>query len=456
MAFKHKKTAMRIKQIEINGLFGMFNHIVPLNLKEHITIIYGINGIGKTMLFKILDSFFNSDFTKLVSFPFENLIIEFDNGEIIKLNNSDREFNIEHKAKKRSASFDLSKYKTSKNFKDERLIRQIEHMLPFPLSRLDNNKYLLHQTNEVISIEELLDRYSNILPSEFKQKVTIPNKSELDKLINNTNLYFIQTQRLLVFNYQRRKQHYEIEREFGLNKIETVQKYSQELSELIQEKHREYAKRSEEFELSLGRRLRSKEVKTYSDQEELKRENKVLEAKRTELKSVGLFEDIKEDYSNIPETIDDIERAVLSVNIQDMKNKLKIFDELYEKLKIFLDVLNNKRFSYKKISIHPKKGFVFKNDNNKSLEVTELSSGEQHEIVLFYELLFKVPENSLVLIDEPEISLHVVWQKEFLTDLEEIVKIRNFDILIATHSPSIINGNWNLTVELNKEKNDER
>jgi predicted ATP-binding protein involved in virulence len=432
----------------------MFNHIVPLNLPEHITIIYGINGIGKTMLFKILDSFFNSNFSKLVSFPFDNLTIEFDNKETIKLINTEKEFLIEHIVKKKISTFDLSKYKTTKQTRDVNLLRQIEHMLP--VSRVSENKFMYHPNGEILTIDEIIDKYPEILPSGIKQKITIQNKSELDKLISNTNLYFIQTQRLLVFNYQNKKQLYDYDRKSGFNKIETVQKYSQELSEIIQERHREYAKRSEEYELSLGKRLRSKEVKTYSDPEELKKENKVLEAKRNELKSVGLFEDIKEDYSNIPDTINEIERAVLSVNIQDMKNKLKIFDELYEKLKIFLDVLNNKRFSYKKISIHPKKGFVFRNDNGKPLEVIELSSGEQHEIVLFYELLFKVPENSLVLIDEPEISLHVVWQKEFLTDLEDIVKIRNFDILLATHSPSIINGNWDLTVELNKDKNDEK
>jgi len=445
---------MRIKKIEINGLFGMFNHIVPLNQPEHITIIYGINGIGKTMLFKILDSFFNSNFTKLVSFPFDNLIIEIDNNETIKLINLEKEFFIEHKSKKKITTFDLSKYKSSKQLKDVRYLREIERMLP--VSRISETKFLFHPNNEVLTIDEIIEKYPEILPNGIIQKISISNKNELDKLISNTNLYFIQTQRLLVFNYQRRKQHYDMEREFGLNKIETVQKYSQELSELIQDKHREYAKLSEEFELSLGKRLRSKEIKTYSDTAELIKENKVLEAKRSELKSVGLFEDLKDDNSDIPEIIGDIERAVLSVNIQDMKNKLKIFDELYKKLNILLDILNNKRFSYKKISIHPKKGFVFKNDNGKPLEVTELSSGEQHEIVLFYELLFKVPENSLVLIDEPEISLHVVWQKEFLTDLEDIVKIRNFDILLATHSPSIINGNWNLTVELNKEVSNEK
>mgnify|MGYP003452891897 FL=1 len=51
---------MRIKQIEIIGLFGMFNHKIPLNLESNITIIYGINGIGKTMLFKILDALGNA------------------------------------------------------------------------------------------------------------------------------------------------------------------------------------------------------------------------------------------------------------------------------------------------------------------------------------------------------------------------------------------------------------
>ena len=82
-----------------------------------------------------------------------------------------------------------------------------------------------------------------------------------------------------------------------------------------------------------------------------------------------------------------------------------------------------------------------------------LSSGEQHELVLFYELLFKVKPNSLILIDEPELSLHVVWQQQFLGDLEDITKLTGFDILIATHSPLIIHDRWDLTVELKGPEN---
>jgi predicted ATP-binding protein involved in virulence len=79
-----------------------------------------------------------------------------------------------------------------------------------------------------------------------------------------------------------------------------------------------------------------------------------------------------------------------------------------------------------------------------------LSSGEQHELVLLYELLFKVKPNSLVLIDEPELSLHVGWQVQFLKDLQEITKLADLDILMATHSPDIIQDRWDLTAELKR------
>ncbi|MEB3882574.1 hypothetical protein [Lyngbya sp. CCY1209] len=43
---------------------------------------------------------------------------------------------------------------------------------------------------------------------------------------------------------------------------------------------------------------------------------------------------------------------------------------------------------------------------------------------------------------------YVGWQVEFLKDLQEIIKIAKFDILMATHSPDIIQDRWDLTVEL--------
>ena len=41
---------MRITKISVKGLFGMFDHEIPLNQESRITIIHGPNGVGKTVL----------------------------------------------------------------------------------------------------------------------------------------------------------------------------------------------------------------------------------------------------------------------------------------------------------------------------------------------------------------------------------------------------------------------
>ncbi|MGL4499952.1 MAG: AAA family ATPase, partial [Planktothrix sp.] len=145
---------------------------------------------------------------------------------------------------------------------------------------------------------------------------------------------------------------------------------------------------------------------------------------------------------------------ILSVYVKDVEKKLSVFDEIASKIELLRRIINNKfAYSYKEMNFSKDKGFVFKthhplSSNTDILSPTELSSGEQHELVLLYELLFKVQPNSLVLIDEPELSLHVGWQAQFLKDLQEITKLANLDILMATHSPDIIQDCWDLTVEL--------
>lgn len=427
---------MRIKEIKITGLFEMFDHNIILNSEEHLTIIYGINGIGKTMLFKILDSFFKGEFDVLVNYPFKQLQIIYDNNNYFTTSIDEEFLNIKYITANENFEYKIQKKKATEFYdlliEEEKKIDIPGIITLEPNEFSDNVEFSDFKSGIEYSIDEIIEKYKENLSENFLalyQFLTIFLK---------TKIYFIETQRLFTFNYEDSVQ------------TETVKIYSEKLSKLIQLFHNKYSELSKELEFSLGKRLINKQVQPFSNYIELKEEYEKLEEKRNKLKSVGLFEDLKYEQFDIPKEIDETTRAILSVNIKDMKEKLKIFDELYGKLSIFLDILNNKRFSYKKISVHPQKGFVFTNNKGKELKVTELSSGEQHEIVLFYELLFEVPENSLVLIDEPEISLHIAWQKEFLDDMTDIVKIRNFDILIATHSPSIIDDNWHLTVELEK------
>jgi predicted ATP-dependent endonuclease of OLD family len=67
---------------------------------------------------------------------------------------------------------------------------------------------------------------------------------------------------------------------------------------------------------------------------------------------------------------------------------------------------------------------------------------------LFYELIFESGDNGLLLIDEPEISLHIAWQKMFMDDLLRIVKYKGINVIVATHSPQIINNHWERQIDL--------
>ena len=93
-------------------------------------------------------------------------------------------------------------------------------------------------------------------------------------------------------------------------------------------------------------------------------------------------------------------------------------------------------------------------NNGRPINPSKLSSGEQHELVLLFELLFKNEKESLILIDEPEISLHISWQKMFLDDLLKIANISPFDAIVATHSTYIVNDKQELSVPLTQNNFD--
>tara|TARA_R110002049_G_C9112601_1_gene557838 strand:+ start:62 stop:1738 length:1677 start_codon:yes stop_codon:yes gene_type:complete len=116
--------------------------------------------------------------------------------------------------------------------------------------------------------------------------------------------------------------------------------------------------------------------------------------------------------------------------------------------------VRTKRFSKAFESIFPSKKFnrvenrnnqkeiVFSQGENE-MTINELSSGEK-QIVFRGSFLLKNKESSkgaLILIDEPEISLHPTWQLKILTYFKHLFSNeteQTSQIIIATHSPFII------------------
>lgn len=79
---------------------------------------------------------------------------------------------------------------------------------------------------------------------------------------------------------------------------------------------------------------------------------------------------------------------------------------------------------------------IFRNIEGKEFDINGLSSGEKQLFLRALSLKFLNVNNSIILIDEPEISLHPRWQRKIVNVYENIGK--NNQIIIATHSPHII------------------
>ena len=351
---------MRIKQISVDGLFGIFDHVIPLKMDERITVIHGPNGFGKTVILTILNDFFNSEYSKFQNIPFKKFQVELDNGEVM-----------------------------------------------------------------VVS----------------KQK-----NERLKELKNSIHIRLIESQRLLNFVPNR------IHR--GTNPIEsTVSIYSNELAKLMQDKIKEYGTTSESLDRTFPLRVVKQQPSADVTNEQLRQQLDELESTRSSLIEIGLLDKEEKDseFKIQPQDIDESTKNVLSVYVEDVEKKLNVFAETAKKIHLLRKIINKKfAYSYKEINFSKEKGFVLTAHHNQELLPSDLSSGEQHELVLLYELLFKTEPNSLVLIDEPELSLHVAWQVEFLKDLKEITELADLDILMATHSPDIIQDRWDLTVELKR------
>ncbi|MDK9603713.1 AAA family ATPase [Lelliottia wanjuensis] len=68
-----------------------------------------------------------------------------------------------------------------------------------------------------------------------------------------------------------------------------------------------------------------------------------------------------------------------------------------------------------------------------------LSSGEQHLLIMFSRILCNISRNDVIIIDEPEISMHVEWQQKLPSMLDIISERFDSPYLVATHSPILIN-----------------
>ena len=109
----------------------------------------------------------------------------------------------------------------------------------------------------------------------------------------------------------------------------------------------------------------------------------------------------------------------------------KVFDEINEIFEILdIDV------KIEDISQDGRNIPIFTNSAGDKFDINELSSGEKQLFLRTLAIKMLNPENSIILIDEPELSLHPKWQQRIVDVYRKIGK--NNQIIIATHSPHIL------------------
>jgi len=79
---------------------------------------------------------------------------------------------------------------------------------------------------------------------------------------------------------------------------------------------------------------------------------------------------------------------------------------------------------------------IFENSAGEKFDINDLSSGEKQLFLRTLSIKMLEPNNSIILIDEPELSLHPKWQQRIIEVYKKIGE--NNQIIVATHSPHIL------------------
>ena len=176
---------------------------------------------------------------------------------------------------------------------------------------------------------------------------------------------------------------------------------------------------------------------------------------------------------NFTEYIDIYKQNIIYIpanqGLEDIKEFLpkylfkKIFDEKADVEQTYKDVRDyiNKIFKDLDIKIDfdsrdAEGNLYFRNKNSVKISIDDISTGEKTLLSKVLYLYIKEIKDSVILIDEPELSLHPRWQSQVLKLYENFAKENNCQIIIATHSPHIIGSAKNEYIRiLRMNKNDE-
>jgi len=441
----------KIDYIKIDKLYGYKSFDVKLENNQ--LILVGENGLGKSTIINIFFYTLTSQWSKLQKYQFNEIEVGVD-GKAYSFSMNDVE-NVCDLVSDNSSIHMLFKLKSiglsaedaldqfspsiyrklkSEHFPTAQKMRKVLIDISRSNTTLDNFPKKLIELESVLNFHVLyLPTYRRI---ERDLKHIFPSLEEDLRKYNRHHSSFIES-----------REHVELV-EFGMQDVQSM--ISSKMSQLENEFR-------SSLEILTSGYLRVILRKEYMQETALP----IYQFKDEELDSI--FEKIgkndsffsSDDLINLRKTAHSLNKGNLSSDIdllsahliKQLLNLHKIQLNKEDKVRTFAKLSNNylrgKKFEFDnkgfRLPLMPdfdNKDYVL-SDSKEEIDLSLLSSGEKQIVSLFAHMYLSDFDDFLVIIDEPELSLSVPWQK---TLLEDIVSTENCNGLVAvTHSPFVYN-----------------
>lgn len=411
-----------VKRVVIEKLYDEYTYDLTFG-EGGVTIITGPNGYGKTTVLNIIKNAIDLEFGYFCDLLFSSITIYFSDA-------------------KNGAKLVITRSKSSKY--DSNTDESDHYNIKVAFYQGDNRKALESYTIDATRYIKLQERFKQqfleddipfdnyLMHLRYREgKKLRQNLLNYRMFVNDRNCLFIKEQRILSTNRSD-----DNEAEY------TITQLAKDLKRRYSEQKSRYTDKGQAIDSSFIQRSLSSTPHEYDEEEYNKKIaelNKYVEA----YQKVGLISNL-EFMGEYNEKF----KTVLSLYLEDMFEKISVYDEFFRQLSLFNRFVNGKGLSNKKMILNEKDGFCFETDSGNIVPLQKLSSGEQNLVILYYRLVFETAPNTLLLIDEPENSLHVEWLEKMLSDYLVMEDALKCQMIIATHSPTFVNGHWDIAYDL--------
>ncbi len=431
-------STLPLTQFAIYGLYGERHIVIPFN--HPAKILVSENGVGKTTVLNALYTVLTCQFFKLAVLDFEKIVLKFSHDEMTirksdLIQHDETENNEIYKEIKQKlleidfiALMDLSREFPLEKFKEHPRLQSAAKALEIPPKLLAT---LFRNFSNGLEEGELL-AISDKIKSFFNYKVLyFPTFRRIEENLSNLG-YFSQSPNDLL--------------QSGMSDVMAhIEGTLSDIEELVVGWF---------LALPVHEQLLSQVVKDMnlfenneSNIDSLEGLKMLMERIGETLSKKGIEETLKLiDLSNIdelkPSTIEDFLSNTLQIYHKEQKKQNTIT--------AFITVCNQ-YFVDKKLVYHdkPVEIEIVLTKNNRPITLEKLSSGEKQIVSLFSKLYLDSLQKSIVLLDEPELSISMEWQKRLLPDILDSPQCHG--VIAATHSPFIFNNELNAyTVALNE------